>query len=169
MSALAYGALTETRKKAQKGTSTTTQPGLGTFIDVLAALVPAEVLAAHAFILTLATESVTTTDGQSSVVITEERGLKWTFWILAVMSVALFVAGRWLKPNRKRFDWRWDLCRLAVPPLAFVGWTMIQKNTAFDAVFDWSGNERAIFAVLGAVVLGFAAGLLSVRADREDP
>ena len=168
MSTLAYGALTETRKQAPSGTSTRTQPGLGTYVDIFTALVPAEVLAAHAFILTLATKTTKAAHGKSAVVITQKTALQATFWVLLVMSAALFFAGRWLKGGQKRFDWRWDVVRLLIPPAAFLGWTMIQKNTAFDAVFSWRGDGRAIAAVLGALVLSFVAGLLSVQADRKE-
>jgi hypothetical protein len=167
MSTLAYGALTETRRQAQPGTSSTTTPGLGTYIDIFAALVPAEVLAAHAFILTLATSTEKDNAGHDVVVITERGALRATFWVLLVMSAVLFMVGRWLKQGGQPFDWRWDFVRILVPPTAFFGWTLIQKNTAFDAISSWHGNERAIIAVLGALVLSLVAGLLSVKADRE--
>jgi hypothetical protein len=169
VSTIAFGAFTETRKTQAKGQSSTTRPGLGTYIDVFAALIPAEVLAAHALILTLATETTTAADGRSAVVITEKEALKATFFALLVGAALLFLVGRWLKADRKAFDWRWDILRMSIPPTAFLGWTMIQKNTAFDAVSGWSGNSRAIVAVLGAVFLSALVGVLGIKADREDP
>jgi hypothetical protein len=169
MSTVAYGALTEARKSTAEGT-VKESTGLGTYIDVLAALVPAEVLAAHAVILTYATETKEDPTTHKAVVsITEPGALKATFWVLLVFSVCLFFAGRWLKKGAKRFNWRGDLFRLALPPSAFVAWTMIQKNTAFDALTDWHGNGRTIFAILIAVGLSGLATLLSVSADRSAP
>ena len=130
---------------------------------------PAEVLAAHAFILTLATKTVKDASGESAVVITNQGGLKATFWALPVAASFLFFVGRWLKGAQKPFDWRWDILRVLIPPVAFLGWTMIQKNTAFDAVSSWSGDNRAIASVLGALFVGTVAGLLLVKADREAP
>jgi hypothetical protein len=168
MSTVAYGALTEARKTTPAGT-VNREAGLGTYIDILAALVPAEVIAAHAFILTLATKTVKDAKGHSAVTITQKGALTGTFWALLVLSVLLFFAGRWLKGGGKPFDWRWDILRLLIPPAAFVAWTMIQKNTAFDAISSWHGDQRAIVAVLIAVFLSFLAGALSVQADRQNP
>ena len=64
MSTLAYAAMTRVREAATPGTSTTTKPpGVKTYVDALTALVPAEVLAAHATILTF----TTTTSGKTVV------------------------------------------------------------------------------------------------------
>ena len=58
MSALFYGTLTRTRYDQPREASTTTgQPGVGTYLDVVTALVPAEVLAVHAVILSVVTSS----------------------------------------------------------------------------------------------------------------
>jgi hypothetical protein len=167
MSTVAYGALTEARKNTDRGT-VANSTGLGTYIDVLAALVPAEVIAAHAVILTYATEtSEDPTTKKQVVSITEPGALKATFWVLLVFAVCLFFAGRWLKKGAKKFNWRGDTVRLALPPSAFVAWTMIQKNTAFDAITKWHGNSRTIVAILIAVGLAGLATLLSVSADRS--
>lgn len=57
MSTLAYAALTAKRQTTSAGESTTSgQPGMKTYVDVLAALVPAEVLAAHAAVLGFTTK-----------------------------------------------------------------------------------------------------------------
>ena len=167
MSALAYGVLQETRKKTTRETAGTDDtPSLSTYIDIFAGLVPAEVLAAHAVILSLATES--TAGDKPTAVITEEGSLQVAFWGLIVAAGFLFMIGRFLTANRKPWVWPWDLFRLLVPPTAFVGWTMVQKNTAFDAVFDWNGDGRAIIAILGAVFLAAIAGLLGVQAQRQN-
>ena len=52
MSTLAYAALTSRRERSPQGrTESEASPGVGTYVDTLAALVPAEVLALHAAIL----------------------------------------------------------------------------------------------------------------------
>ena len=59
---------------------------------------------------------------------------------------------------------------MAIPPLAFVGWTMLQPTTAFDAIAgvitpDW---RWTIGLALG-LVLGVAATLLGIKADQKPP
>ena len=56
MSTVGYAALSTRRGQGQKGMTTSREPpGIGTWIDAAAALVPAEVLGLHAIILSLAT------------------------------------------------------------------------------------------------------------------
>ena len=58
MSTWAYAALTTKRINSPSGTSTSTSPpGMSTYIDAVAALVPAEVLALHATIFSLTTKT----------------------------------------------------------------------------------------------------------------
>ena len=57
MSTLAYAQLTNARDQALPGTSTTTsKPGIQTYMDAFAALVPAEVLTLHALVISYTTE-----------------------------------------------------------------------------------------------------------------
>jgi len=54
--------------------------------------------------------------------------------------------------------------------LAFIGWTMLQRTTAFDAAWpDVSLNLRTAIAVIGAVVLGVSASALAYKADQKAP
>jgi hypothetical protein len=161
MSTIAYGALSTARKSADRN-KLADDTGLGTLVDVLTGLVPAEVLAAHALILTYATE----TKDDGSVSITEKGALQLSFFFLLGFSMLLYLAGRYSKKGaRDAFD-KWDLLRMLVPPAAFVVWTMIQKNTAFDALTTWDGNQRIIVAILLTLVVAFAATTLSVQANR---
>lgn len=165
MSTLAYGTLTTKREVADPGTSTGTEPpGVRTYIDALAALVPAEVLAAHAVLLPFVTKTDTDDAGQNVATITEATTLKWVFWALILISVGLYLIARRTKLER------WDVARALIPPLAFTFWTMLQKTTAFDAV--WPGLREAprnVIAVLGAVVLGAFATALAFKADQNQP
>lgn len=164
MSTLMYAAMTAKREEARPNTSTTETPGVGVYVDALSALVPAEVLAAHAAILTFTTQN-STEGGKTTVTVTEPRTLWWTFWALTVISMAIYFAGL----GKTNWD-RWDWGRILLPAAAFVGWTMLQKGSAFDAVApDLPSAPRTAIAILGAVVLALVARSLAYRADRKEP
>jgi hypothetical protein len=168
MSTLAYAAITRKRERAKPGTSATTgAPGVKTYVDALAALVPAEVLTAHAAILTFTTDTVPATDPSrpgSVITITEPATLVGVFWALIAVSMALYVAGRLMASTWDRWDW----LRVLIPPLAFIGWTMLQKATAFDAVAPgFSQAGRSATAIIGAIVLGLLAAALAYKADQK--
>ncbi len=160
MSTLAYAALTTRRIQGAPGTTTTTAPpGVQTYVDAVAALVPAEVLALHAVVV-----SLTTSTADSVTRITAPGVLQFAFWALIALSVVLYCA------PRLRTRERLDIVRALIPPLAFVAWTMLQRVTAFDAVFPGLGDPgRTVYALLAAVVLGVVAGLLANSADRTAP
>ncbi|HXY69299.1 MAG TPA: hypothetical protein VEH62_07590 [Gemmatimonadales bacterium] len=165
MSTLLYGALTTRRLCAQPGTSeTTAPPGLGTYVDALAALVPGEVLALHALFLSVTTATVVDRDGFPQVTITEPVTLRWAFAGLIVLSVVLYLVPRF------RTREKLDVGRALIPPLAFVAWTMLQRATAFDAVFPSLGDApRTVIALFAAAVLGLVAARLAGSADRSPP
>jgi hypothetical protein len=168
MSSLAYGALTRKREEATPGTSgTDSPPGLKTYVDALAALVPAEVLTVHAAIMAKATKTVTSATGDTGTTITNPETLKWAFVALFLISIGLYVLGHVGLAGRNGWD-RWDWIRMLIPGFAFVGWTMIQKVTMFDAVRpDWDDVPRFTVAVIGAVVLAAIAAGLSYTADQK--
>lgn len=163
MSTFAYAALTAKRQTSPAGASTTSgQPGMKTYVDVLAALVPAEVLAAHAAVLGFTTKQERV-HGKSETIITDPTSLKIAFWGLIGVCVVLYVLGHAAK-------WKLgDFLRVAIPPLAFVGWCMAQRSTAFDAVSKWNVDQRSVAAIIGALLLGALAAALSYRADAQDP
>ncbi len=109
MSTLAYAQFTTSREEAQPNTSTSTSPpGVSTYIDALAALVPAEVLTLHALIL-----SVTTKVQDSATTITAPETLSWAFLGLLIVSMGLYVAPRLLAKKWDTLDW----FRMAIPLL----------------------------------------------------
>ena len=166
MSTLVYATLTSTREKEPPNTTTTeSPPGVKTYVDALAALVPMEVLTLHGLILPLTTKTTQTTNG-NSVGITEPGTLFWVFFVLLAISVGLYVVPRIL--NR---EWdRLDYLRAAIPPLAFIGWTMLQKATAFDAVWPSLGEvPRTVVALIGGFILGVVATKLAYKADQKVP
>ena len=166
MSTLAYAVLTNKREAAIPGTSTNSAaPGVKTWVDSLASLVPSEVLAIHAALLSVTTETKVD-QGHAITTITDPNALRLVFYCLVALSIILYGAGRIFA---RAWD-HWDFARVCIPPLAFVGWTMIQKSTAFDAAFpQMSSTYRTIAAVLGAVILGLAASALAYRADQKTP
>ncbi len=158
MSTFAYAALTTKREQAKPGTSKkTSPPGVSSYVDALAALVPAEVLTLHALFL-----SVTTTTADKVTKITDPTTLQWAFWGLIVLSIVFYAAARW-----KKWDWL-DIGRAAIPPLAFVGWTMLQRSTAFDAVAPNINNApRTVLGLFLAALLGVVATALASKADQK--
>jgi hypothetical protein len=161
MSTVAYAQLTNRRDLAAPNTSSTTsQPGIGKYADMLSALVPAEVLSLHAIIISL----TTTTTPEKTFRIDYPQTLLLAFWALAALSVFLYVVPRLCGG---RWD-RWDFARLFIPPFAFAGWTMLQRTTAFDAAFpSVEATPRSVIALFGAVILGFAATALAYQADQK--
>lgn len=160
MSTIAYAMLTNRRDAAKPGTSTTAEaPGVKTYIDALAALVPAEALSLHAAVISLTTkiDGVTTT-------ITHPGVLEGAFWGLLAVAVISYLAPRYLASKLDKFD----VVRALIPPLAFVGWTMLQRATAFDAVCPtFDSAARSVTALFLAFILGVVAAALSYKADQK--
>jgi len=160
MSTWAYAALTTTREKPKAGIrATEAAPGVSTYVDALAALVPAETLALHGVIL-----SFTTKTANSTTEITQPTTLFWSFWGLLVVSAVIYVAARVAAKKWDRLDW----ARMFIPALAFVGWTMLQRATAFDAIpSGMTETSRTVLALFLGVVLGIAASALGYQADQK--
>ncbi len=161
MSAVLYGALTRKRYAADPGTSTTKEPpALGSYVDAMSALVPAEVIAAHAAILAIATDS-SENAGKETVAITAPGALQLAFWVLLAFSIGLY----WL--GRQGAVRRGDFFRMLVPPAAFVAWMLLQKPTAIDALFSNLDDAlRYTIAVLVALALSAIAAWLAKTADQ---
>jgi hypothetical protein len=107
VSTLLYATLTNKRDDAKPDTSTSTQPpGVGNYVDALAALVPAEVLTAHGVLLTF----TTMTDSRGLTTVTEVPTLRGAFFALIALSMVLYAAARW--KNWDRLDYLRILRRL---------------------------------------------------------
>ena len=165
MSVVAYAALTTKREEAAPGTSTgTNPPGVRSYVDALAALVPTEVLTLHALVLavTTATTPETSAKGGTLTTITDAESLSWAFVGLIVTSIALYVV-----PRFRKWD-RLDYFRALVPPVAFVAWTMLQRATAFDAVAPrLEPAPRTVIGLFVAMLVAGLAAVLAVRADQK--
>lgn len=162
MSTLAFAALTSRREEAPPGTSgSQSPPGVNSYVDAMAALVPAEVLTVHAVIL-----SVTTETSGSTTTITDIFTLKLAFIGLVLLSIFLYIFPRWKSGTLEKFD----VVRGAIPPLAFVVWTMLQRTTAFDALYPKLPDApRTVIAIFAAVILGAIATNLANKADQNPP
>jgi hypothetical protein len=184
MSTFAYAQLTNARELAIPGTSSTTSsPGINTYIDAFTALVPAEVLTLHAFIISATTQTCSlatagtkavansacaavagnAASGTTTTVLPQAIGtLSASFWGLVVLSVALYAVPRYLGGKWDNFDW----IRALIAPLAFVGWTMLQRATAFDAAFpEVDPVGRTVAALFLGAVLG---GVTAAQASKAD-
>jgi hypothetical protein len=173
MSTLGYAQLTNARETSPPGTSTTTgNPGIRTYVDAFAALVPAEVLTLHALVISVTTETTqkaaSAGEGKTETVTTilpnATETLEVAFWVLVIMSIALYVAPRYFGGKWDKFDW----ARVAIAPLAFLGWTMLQRATAFDAAFpDVNSISRTVSALFLGAVLGAVTAGLAMKADAK--
>jgi hypothetical protein len=149
MSAFVYGRLTRIRSSAAlEGAN----GGLGRYIDALAALVPSEVLALHAVVMSVAAK---TQQAGPKIDPDAVKSLQWSFGGFIVLSLVLYLLGRGAGPRSPR-DW----LRAAIPPVAFIGWSMLQRTTVYDAfsgtaIQAWVLDpKRTIAALFSAVVLG---------------
>jgi hypothetical protein len=159
MSTVAYAQLTNRRDLATPGTSSTTSPGIGTYADALSALVPAEVLSVHALVISATTEMT-----NNGTVITDVSTLRVAFWGFIVLSVGFYIVPRWFGGRLDGLD----IARALIPPLAFVGWAMLQRTTAFDAAFpSVTDTQRTVVALFLAVVLAGGAATLAYSADQK--
>ena len=188
MSTIAYAQLTTKREEAAPGKSSTTSgPGIRSYIDSFAALVPTEVLTLHALIVAATTKTATAAaapaagvvptlgaSGAQATATTQSLGTTTTilpdgvqplttaFWLLIVLSVVLYAVPRYFGGKWDKFDF----IRASIAPLAFVGWTMLQRATAFDAAFpSVSSVERTVYALILGAVLGGVTAALAAKAD----
>jgi hypothetical protein len=156
MSSVAAGALARKRAEAPQGKSKVeAHPGLKTYVDTLAALVPAEVLALHAALFAALTEKT-----GDRVVITERAWLEFSFYALIVFSVIFYLAGY----QKRRFN-AWVLVEGLIPPAAFVLWSMAQQTSAVNAAWDLSDGGRQTLVILGTALVTLVAAAVPVAVD----
>ena len=163
MSSLVYGIVTAKRAAAPAGQSqTAAPPAMGTYIDTLAALVPAEALALYAGIVIPYATRTSSVNGSNVTVISNPGLLEWSCAGLIALSSLLYAVGRkrtQLQPE--------DILRFFVPPLAFTAWMLVQNPGVWD--LWWRGSsigERAVIAAFAAVLLSLAANALGQQANQ---
>ncbi len=132
------------------------------WVDAAAALVPAEVLAIHAFVISLGTETKGTGDSAATT-FTHADGVAWSFYGMLILCLVFYLTGS------RSFNWRGDFVRILIPAGAFIGWTMIQPNTAFDALGIKLDTEfgRPVAAVFLIVALGILSSVLAKKANES--
>jgi hypothetical protein len=146
------------------------------YVDILAALIPAEVVAAHAFIIsqTVETKDADVEATTAKVNLQEVTDIENTT-ALQVAFVGLVIACPIIYAAAKagsKAPWnRWDILRISIPTLAFVAWTMLTEPSVFDG-FDQSkigDKTQIVIGVLAALILGALAKLGQQKADDEAP
>lgn len=141
---------TPTQGSAPKG-------GISAYSDALSALVPAEVLTVHALVISAVTAKID--DGSK---ITDVSTLWWAFYGMCFLSIFLYVIPRLMGGWWETLDF----LRMLIPLFAFVGWTMLQPTSAFEAVApSLTIGQRTIAAIFLGVVLGACATMLAYKAD----
>jgi len=166
MSSVVSGALATRREESDSGTSTSEQPpGLSTYVDVLAALVPAEVLAINSIVITLVTKSVPGGGTQP----TDPATLRLMFWLLLGLSSVLYLLGRQQSLAQARRPWGWtpaDAVRMLIPAAAFAGWAMLEPSSAWSSVVPgMSSGTRILIAIVGATALAAITKALATQTD----
>jgi hypothetical protein len=95
MSSFGYGYVTAKRVAAPAGRSQTTAiPGMSTYIDTLAALVPAEALALYAAVVAPNVINTVSVSGKTATVVSDSTLLGWSCAGLLILSAGLYIAGR---------------------------------------------------------------------------
>jgi hypothetical protein len=174
MSTIAFGALSTRREQSDSGKSTSEQPpGVSSYVDILAALVPAEVLAINSIVVA----SVTAQGPGGPATPAEAGTYRWMFGLLLTLAAVLFVLGRRPAPapdpsrsGRTTWqNWEWqDLIRMLIPPAAYVCWTMIEPSSVWSAIAPgMSSGTRLLIPLVGAAVLGAVTKALASHADKK--
>ena len=168
LSTVAFAQLAASRQQTDPSAP---QKGPGKYADILAAIIPAEVIAAHAFIVSSATEvkSVTIAGKPEQVTdVTDPAALKVAFFGLVLASIVLYAMTKLSTSAR----WHaWDYVRMMIPPTAFVAWTLVTEPSAFDGFDQGDLNDTTQIAVgvVAAVILGAVAKLCQDKADAATP
>jgi hypothetical protein len=190
--ATAFRSLDKAADDDDEDPSATRTGSVGGYVEAMAALVPTEVLTLHALILSATTQIIPTksigdvaksaiagemdaagTAPNTITVISDAGSLEIAFWVLALISMALYLVPRlhaaWTAAREEKTHWRAqmgaaDWARAAVPPLAFTAWTMLQRATAFDAACPHlTESQRTVFGLLLAAVVIAAASWLAYK------
>jgi hypothetical protein len=168
MSSFVYGLITAKRAAAPAGQSqTTAAPAMRTYVDTLAALVPAEALALYAGIVLPNVTNTVSVHGKAVTVISDPNLLGWSCAGLLVLSAGLYILGRYKTDSKRNI---WDVLRAFIPPAAFTTWMLVQNPGVFDVW--WPGSSMAghvVIAAFAAVVLGVLASVLGYQVDQAAP
>lgn len=136
------------------------------FLDMLTALVPVEVLAAHAFLLGAVSQTTNPADkGPVTMTITDEGAATLFWWLLLAAAIALYAV-----PHVVKHGWDTaDFVRALIPAAAFAAWTMVEKATLFDALTDWDNALRVGIGVALALIALVASKAFADKAQEKTP
>ena len=163
MGSFVYGFVTAQRVVAPPGESqATAAPAMTTYIDALAALVPAEALALYAVIVVPNVTRAVPVTGKTGTVISDPALLGWSCAGLLVLSAGLYIIGR-----MKEKLTLWDIPRALIPLAAFTCWMLVQNPGVFDVWWPSSSMAgRVVIAAFTAIMLGVLAKALGYQADQ---
>lgn len=168
MGSFVYGYVTAQRAVAPPGESqATAAPAMTTYIDTLAALVPAEALALYAGVVVPNVTRAVPVTGKTATVISDPALLDWSCAGLMVLSAGLYIVGRMKEKHDLSL---WDIPRALIPLAAFTAWMLVQSPGVFDVW--WPGSSmagRVIIAAFTTIVLGALAKALGYQADQAGP
>jgi hypothetical protein len=130
------------------------------FVEMVAGLVPAEVLAIQIFILEVLSEQTSSSD-ESAATITNVGALRWSFVVLLAIALVFYFAGT----SPGGLTWKHiphHLFRCLVILVAFGVWTWLQPVSVWQTWFDL-GND--VWLVIGSLAAGgvVAFNLLVIR------
>lgn len=148
---------------ASPAATTTDAKDVSHWVDILAALIPAEALGLHALLMAFVAKTSTDADGNPLVTISDHAAVRDMFWVLAVLAGFIFLVSTGALTSIANWF------RAVLVALAFVCWTMIQKGTAFDAL-GWTFNPewlRTMVPAIAAVAIGLFVNAAATSADKE--
>lgn len=165
MSTLLYGLNSSKRAAAAPGESEKAKPpGTKSYLDTIAALVPAEVLAVWAGVV-LPNTTKTSGDGENVTTTISDAGvMRWAFFALLATSIILYIFAR-LR------DAKWDkgdYIRMLIPPASFAVWMLLQRPSVFDLIWkNLSSGGRDVLGAIAAVLLAGLASALAYKLNDE--
>jgi hypothetical protein len=132
--------------------------------EVIATLVPAEVLAIHGVLMATGTQ-VTGEGDSADTVISYPGWMQVGFWGCILLSAVLYLAGR--KGLKEPLAWVGAL----LTAVAFVLWTLLQPVSALKA-FDLPPIPQfgyTVIALIGGALLAVAVSAVSGKTEKAQP
>lgn len=156
--------LADAKQKHDQQEQTTPAGSAKSYVDALAAIIPAEALVFYSVALPLAT-NVVKVDQQETLTIQSQSAVQAVLVFSVLLSLAFFLFGRGIT------DWeRLDYLRAALPPIAAMLWLVLQNPSTMFLVFNQLDEalSRVVALFLAAVVGGLAAKL-GIEAQNKVP
>lgn len=137
-----------------------------TYIDTLAALVPAETLVLYAGIVIPNVTTSISVAGKKATVISDPVLMVWSCAGLLVLSAALYFVGRFQKGAKFT---GWDVPKFLIPPASFAAWMLLENPSVWDVWWHRSStSDRVVITAFAAIVLGILASALGYQVDQAE-